>query len=119
VINTSRELPMVSVPVYFETLPPVTVEPATVVLAPAAASRKVSLRSTGEDLMISDPKSTLEGVSAAIVTAAQQGADPASIEIRLDSDAPAAGCAGSIHVTTNIPGMETVTIPVAIESPAE
>jgi hypothetical protein len=119
VITTSRELPMVSVPVYFETLPPVTVEPATVVLAPAAASRKVSLRSTGEDLMISDPKSTLEGVSAAIVTAAQQGADPASIEIRLDSDAPAAGCAGSIHVTTNIPGMETVTIPVAIESPAE
>lgn len=114
VLTSSSEMPLVRVPVYFEVLSPVTVEPETVVLREGVASSTVSLRSLGTDMEIWEPQSTVEGISATIVNGTERPDAPASVAVRLTTERSTIARGGAVVVRTNVKGLETVTVPVMI-----
>jgi len=123
VMTTSRDQPIVSIPVFFRMMSRVEADPPQVVLEPAEnmpASQRVTLRDvTGAALMIKEVRYENDLLEAQVESDRTVDAEhPASIMIRATAVPPAEKKATMVAVVTDQPGADRVLIPVLIREPA-
>ncbi|MBI2423929.1 MAG: DUF1573 domain-containing protein [Candidatus Hydrogenedentes bacterium] len=122
IMTSSKDQPIVTVPVFFRMGSRVLAEPAQVVLEPAGgvvATQRIVLRdATGANLTIKDLKYEQSLMQAAIETATTAGKEqPASIVVSASAVPPVGMMATVVSVATDQPGAERVLIPVLIRTP--
>jgi len=122
IMTSSRDVPIVSVPVFFRMGSRVAADPAQVVLDPAPgapASQRVVLRdATGAALKILKVNFEQDLLDVKIERETTQDADnPASIVLNATSTPPKEREATMISVVTDQPGAERILIPVLIRRP--
>jgi hypothetical protein len=119
VMTTSRDEPIVSVPVYFRAADVVATNPPSVVLSlaeEAPATKRVELRSLRSDtLTIEDIRFDPEAVQVEVVSPKQTDSDhPAAILIKADAGIAPAKLATVVVVKTDRPGAASLHIPVLV-----
>ncbi|MFA6240536.1 MAG: DUF1573 domain-containing protein [Candidatus Hydrogenedentales bacterium] len=122
VMTTSKDQPIVSIPVFFRMAARVVADPEHVVLEPAAnapASQRVVLRdATGAALTIREVKFEQDLLEVQVEAEKTVDKDhPAAIVIRATAVPPAERKATMVSVVTDQPGAERILIPVLIRAP--
>jgi hypothetical protein len=122
VMTTSRDQPIVSIPVFFRMASRVTADPTQVVLDPvpgAPATQRVVLRdATGAALTIQKVNFEQDLLDVKIEREMTLDGDtPASIVVNAATIAPKGREATMISVVTDQPGAERILIPVLIRRP--
>jgi hypothetical protein len=112
ILTTSRDLPLVTIPVYFEALAPIRAEPRVVVLSPATPSAIIRLSAPAHPMEIRSVTASLDGVEARILTGTQRDGNPAAVEVAYDPAQFPGAQRGVVILGTNVPGALEMPIPV-------
>ncbi|MBX7256163.1 MAG: DUF1573 domain-containing protein [Candidatus Hydrogenedentes bacterium] len=122
VMTTSKDQPIVSIPVFFRMASRVAAEPAQVLLEPSAnapATQRVVMRdATGAALTIREVKFEEDLLAVKVESEKSVDADhPAAIVLTASQVPPAERKATIVSVATDQPGAERILIPVLIRDP--
>ncbi|MDX9973650.1 MAG: DUF1573 domain-containing protein [FCB group bacterium] len=122
VMTSSKDTPIVTIPVFFRMEPRVTANPANVVLIPSAtapAVQRVELKDATEAMLtVKDLRFESDILDVQIETPTATDADhPATVVIKATAVPPAEKAATIVSIATDQPGGERVLIPVLIRGP--